>query len=145
MDRDSLCGTVSGWMVVSDSTMANVYCAGPLFSESERREMDMIARVLKDADQETFLPHRDGLELTKLTKTSLALDSDRTTCAIDSAVFHLDIYKLLSWSDAVVANLNGRTPDEGTVVEAALAWHSGKALVLFKNDDRCVYAVCSTY
>ena len=36
----------------------------------------------------------------------------------------------------VVANLNGRVADEGTVVEASLAWHAGKPLVLFKADAR---------
>ena len=40
----------------------------------------------------------------------------------------------------MVANLNGRVPDEGTVVEAAVAWHAGKALVLFKNDARSPFA-----
>jgi hypothetical protein len=35
-----------------------------------------------------------------------------------------------------VANLNGRVADEGTVVEASLAWHADKPLVLFKADAR---------
>ncbi|KQR77003.1 hypothetical protein ASG35_12045 [Burkholderia sp. Leaf177] len=38
--------------------------------------------------------------------------------------------------DVVVANLNGRVPDEGTIVEATLACHSGKPLVLYKTDVR---------
>lgn len=52
------------------------------------------------------------------------------------AVFSLDTFELLNRADAVVVNLNGRVPDEGAVVEAALAWHSGKALVLYKKDAR---------
>ena len=36
-------------------------------------------------------------------------------------------------------NLNGRVPDEGTVVEAALGWHSGKAVVLYKRDERAPF------
>lgn len=58
---------------------------------------------------------------------------------IDRSIFCLDVYKLLSWSDGVVINLNGRVPDEGTVVEAALAWHAGKPLVLYKNDSRAPF------
>ena len=42
----------------------------------------------------------------------------------------------MKWADAVVANLNGRVPDEGTVSEVALAWRSNKAVVLYKNDGR---------
>jgi hypothetical protein len=33
-------------------------------------------------------------------------------------------------------NLNGRVPDEGAVVEGAMAWTVGKAVVLFKDDAR---------
>ena len=50
------------------------------------------------------------------------------------------MFKLLSWSEGVVANFNGRVPDEGTIVEAALAWHSGKALVIYKHDSRSAFA-----
>ena len=113
--------------------MARVYCAGPLFNEPERNEIQAIAEALEEAGLETFLPQRDGLELTNLVESA---SSEEAVRAVKAAIFSLDVYKLLSWSDAVVANLNGRVPDEGTVVEAALAWHSGKALVLFKNDAR---------
>ena len=42
--------------------MSRVYCAGPLFNESERTEMAAIAQVLEKAGHTTFLPHRDGFE-----------------------------------------------------------------------------------
>ena len=118
--------------------MAKVYCAGPLFNPIERQEMEAIAKALDQQGHITFLPQRDGLELsrleTQLRESGLSIDS--ASKAIDSAIFHLDVYKLLSWSEAIVINLNGRVPDEGTIVEAALAWHAGKALVLYKCDSR---------
>jgi len=36
----------------------------------------------------------------------------------------------------LVANLNGRVPDEGAVAEAAMAWTAGKSVVLYKSDNR---------
>ena len=36
-------------------------------------------------------------------------------------------------------NLNGRVPDEGMIVEAALAYAAGKPLVLFKDDARAPF------
>jgi nucleoside 2-deoxyribosyltransferase len=121
--------------------MARVYCAGPLFNAPERQEMQEIATQLERAGHETFLPQRDGLELAQLEPILAELAEARVADdVIHRAIFSFDTFKLLSWSEAVVANLNGRVPDEGTVVEAALAWHSGKALVIYKSDSRAAFA-----
>jgi len=116
----------------------NVYCAGPLFNDAERSEMKQISDFLEQRHHRTFLPQRDGLEFAKLHPEfrGRELDAKQAESVLARAIFSLDVYKLLSWSDVVVANLNGRVADEGTVVEAALAWHSGKVLVLFKSDAR---------
>lgn len=120
--------------------MPQVYCAGPLFSASERQEMTDIAQTLEAGGYSTFLPHRDGLEFARLlpelqliTATQAAADA-----ILQKAIFSLDVYQLIGCSDAVVANINGRVPDEGTIVEAALAWLAGKPVVLYKNDVRTV-------
>lgn len=119
-----------------------VYCAGPLFNEAERAEMAEIAACLEQAGYSTFLPHRDGLEFARLRPTLLArgLDEREVSRLLARAVFSLDAFELIRKADAVVVNLNGRVPDEGAVVEAALAWHSGKALVLYKHDSRSLLA-----
>lgn len=124
------------------NTPPRVYCAGPLFNEAERAEMDAIAAGLEQAGYSTFLPHRDGLEFARLRPTLLArgLDERAVSRLLARAVFSLDAFELLRKADAVVVNLNGRVPDEGAVVEAALAWHSGKALVLYKHDARSLLA-----
>lgn len=118
--------------------MSNVYCAGPLFNSSERKEMKAISKILKSASFNTFLPHEDGLEFSRLQAVLQRLGTSELSAGsiLNRAIFSFDVYKLLNWSDAVVANLNGRVPDEGTIVESALAWYSGKAVVLYKNDDR---------
>jgi len=140
-----------------------VYCAGPLFNAYERDEMAKIACVLKDAGYATFLPQDDGIEFTRLAKEftrptvseanpqpdglgftrrvsedqeAHSMSRDVAHDLLQRAIFALDLYELLENSDAVVANLNGRVPDEGTIVEAAVAWHAGKALVLYKADAR---------
>jgi len=119
--------------------MARVYCAGPLFNEPERREMALIAEVMEAAGHETFLPHRDGPFIRlrdNLVAGGRAPDSIWPT--LRRAIFALDVNRLLSWSSAVVVNLNGRVPDEGTIVEVSLAWHGGKTVVLYKNDARAL-------
>lgn len=100
--------------------------------------MDSIAATLEAAGFTTFLPHRDGLEFAKLKPELEKLGASVEDAAhiLDRAIFSLDTYQLLGRCDAVVANLNGRVADEGTVVEASLAWHAGKPLVLFKADAR---------
>lgn len=121
--------------------MARVYCAGPLFNTPEREEMAAISNLLESSKHQTYLPQRDGLEASQLAK-NLEQDAGGRVEGRSihyRSIFLLDVYKLLSWSDVVVANLNGRVPDEGTVVECALAWHSGKALILYKNDERAPF------
>jgi nucleoside 2-deoxyribosyltransferase len=128
----------------------NVYCAGPIFNRPEVDEMGKIAGQFVDPVRfAIFLPHRDGLELSPLDNGHESASRGECHESIDDslglspeqlsrAIFALDVYKLVGWSDAVVANLNGRVPDEGTVVEAALAWVTRKALVVYKSDARSV-------
>lgn len=118
--------------------MLRVYCAGPLFNPSERAEMDSIASTLELSGFSTFLPHRDGLEFAQIKPALEQCGASPSEAAriIDRAIFALDTYQLLRCCDVVVANLNGRVPDEGTIVDATLAWHSGEPLVLYKTDVR---------
>ena len=97
-----------------------------------------IAAELEAAGHQTFLPQRDGIELSEAGRelAALQMSSDDIGDLLQRAIFCLDVYKLLGWSEAVVANINGRVPDEGTVVEAALAWHAQIPIVLYKSDAR---------
>jgi nucleoside 2-deoxyribosyltransferase len=118
-----------------------IYCSGPLFCAEEVGGMSAIAKVLEDAGFQTFLPHRDGLEgyVMRFSSTSLPSTISSIRTSIDYAIFSLDVYELIERCDAVVCNLNGRVPDEGMIVEAALAYAAGKPLVLFKDDFRAPF------
>lgn len=118
--------------------MAYIYCAGPLFNPAERDEMAAIAAALEGVGHTTFLPHRDGLEFAQLQPLLIqqGLSAPEAARVLERAIFALDVYLVLDEVDAVVANLNGRVPDEGMVVEVTLAWHRGKPLVFYKSDAR---------
>lgn len=118
-----------------------VYCAGPLFTEKEKEEMSAIGKALEGEGYKTFLPHRDGLELTDCTARLCALGVPPTEAGalVSEAIFALDVYQVLRHCHVLVANLNGRVPDEGTVSEAAMAWARGKAVVGYKSDSRSVF------
>ena len=115
-----------------------IYCSGPLFCAEEVGGMNAIAKVLEDAGFQTFLPHRDGIEgyVMRFSNTSFPSTISRIRTRIDYAIFSLDVYELIERCSAVVCNLNGRVPDEGMIVEAALAYAAGKPLLLFKDDAR---------
>lgn len=121
--------------------MPRIYCSGPLFSPEEVGGMTAIARVLEHAGHTTFLPHRDGLEAYVLHFGAVPLPPGLGLIreGIDAAIFALDAYELVERCDAVVCNLNGRVPDEGMIVEAALAFAVGKPLVLYKDDARAPF------
>jgi len=119
------------------SEKLKVYCAGPLFNDAERMEMEQIADVIESDEHEVFLPQRDGIEyFTLFPFLKEKMEAMEARLLLHRIIFNLDIYKIIGWSDAVVANLNGVVPDPGTCIEAALAWYTGKRVVYFKNDDR---------
>jgi len=117
-----------------------VYCSGPLFCPEEMAGMTAIADVLEQAGYDTFLPHRDGLEPYVLKAAGDPLLGNAAFRGLHrvagKAIFALDIYQILEGCDRLVMNMNGRVPDEGAVVEAAVAFTAGKPLVLYKNDHR---------
>lgn len=118
-----------------------IYCSGPLFCAEEVGGMNAIAKILEDNDFKTFLPHRDGIEsyVMRFGQSILSSAIPAIRSRIDYAIFSLDVYELIERCDAVVCNLNGRVPDEGMIVEAAIAYSAGKPLVLFKNDSRAPF------
>lgn len=121
--------------------MIKIYCAGPLFTAKERQEMDEIAGALEAVGFATFLPQRDGLELTKYIESLVknGFVQREASQLMSRAIFALDIYQVLHGCNALVANLNGRVPDEGTVSEASMAWSCGKVVVGYKADSRTVF------
>lgn len=119
-----------------------IYCAGPLFNQSERDEMTAIADALTGAGFAVYLPHRDGMEF-RLVHELLAQRGWEPVVAgqfLHEAIFALDVYQLAVACDAMVWNLNGRVPDEGAVSEAAMAWALGKPLVAYRDDIRSFLA-----
>ena len=119
-----------------------VYCAGPLFNQAERAEMTAIADVLTEAGYAVYLPHRDGMEFRLVLDVLVERGWEPPTAAhfLHAAIFALDVYQLAIECGAVVWNLNGRTPDEGAVSEAAIAWTLGKPLLAYRDDVRSLIA-----
>ncbi|HWB12101.1 MAG TPA: nucleoside 2-deoxyribosyltransferase [Pirellulales bacterium] len=115
-----------------------VYCAGPLFNESERQEMNSIAASLRRAGFEPFVPHADGLEFAKVQPylASQGYDPAAAGRLLHEAIFALDVYQVVLGCGALAMNMNGRVPDEGAVSEAAMAWSFGKPVVIYKADAR---------
>jgi nucleoside 2-deoxyribosyltransferase len=113
-----------------------------LFNQVEKNEMFAIAEVLEKAEFATFLPQRDGLELTRCVGRlqRLGLNVEQANRVMEKAIFALDVYQVLEGCQALVANLNGRVPDEGTVSEAAIAWAERKPIVGYKADSRTAFA-----
>lgn len=104
--------------------------------------MTAIADCLCDAGCAVYLPHRDGMEFrfvhAELTDRGWA--PPLAAKFLHAAIFALDVYQLVEECDCMVWNLNGRTPDEGAVSEAAMAWTLGKPLVAYKEDVRTLIA-----
>ncbi|MBP9023333.1 MAG: nucleoside 2-deoxyribosyltransferase [Spirochaetes bacterium] len=114
-----------------------IYCAGPLFNDLEKKEMELISYELEKSGFKTFLPHRDGLEYASIHNyfNEQSISSEETNSILSKAIFALDVYKVIT-TDGLILNMNGRVPDEGAMVEAGIAWSNNKKIVIYKNDSR---------
>ena len=58
---------------------------------------------------------------------------DRCMAWVTRAVVALDVYQTIEACQCTVLNLDGRVPDEGSLVESALAWCAGHPVVPYKT------------
>jgi nucleoside 2-deoxyribosyltransferase len=109
-----------------------------MFSVGDKGEQQSIATALEGAGFTTYLPQRDGIEVGRV----MALlnhpilegpISNDIMLRVRKWVFALDMYQLLERCQALVFNLDGRTPDDGSVVETAAAFAAGKPIVIYKT------------
>jgi nucleoside 2-deoxyribosyltransferase len=117
--------------------MSKIYCAGPLFNNKEKEEMQEIANIIELNSYEVFLPQRDGFEFFNLFSafTNLGITEEVARRILNKAIFTLDVFQVLN-CQGLILNMNGRVPDEGAMVEAGIAWSAGKKIVIYKNDAR---------
>mgnify|MGYP003976471177 FL=1 len=123
-----------------DTDKKTVYCSGALFSPEELASMSEISQVLETHGYNTYLPQRDGVEAFVMNAIDRSTTNSRLfrplTKLVNRAVFALDIYQIVDACDYFVFNMNGRVPDEGGVVETAVALTRGKPIIIYKNDQR---------
>lgn len=105
--------------------------------------MSEIAGVLEASGYGTYLPHRDGVEAFVMNSidnpVANSLLMSPLNRLVSSAVFSLDIFQIIEYCDYFVFNMNGRVPDEGGVVETAVAFAMGKPIIIYKNDQRSLF------
>ena len=109
--------------------MSRIYVAGPLFSEAEKQYNEYLSKCLEDMGFETFLPQRDGYELSEL-----LANGDSESVAMGK-IFKRDISEIQK-SDIVVFVMDGRVPDDGACVEIGYAYAMGKECIGLKTDPR---------
>lgn len=92
-----------------------IYFAGPLFSEAERRFNEQLTEKLEVLGYRVFLPQRDGVEGDRPPYDAMPPEERRI------AMFNLDRDKILA-SEVFLFVLDGRVPDEGACVELGIAY-----------------------
>jgi nucleoside 2-deoxyribosyltransferase len=115
-----------------------VYLSGPMFSKADIAQQEEIALVLDEAGFVTYQPQRDGIELAQvmgdIKVPPLPPDvMELVMPFVRKLVFAVDVYQLLDRCRAVVFNLDGRVPDDGSVMEAAVGWTAGLPVVIYKT------------
>jgi nucleoside 2-deoxyribosyltransferase len=118
--------------------MATIFLSGPMFDGADLWEQGQIQSVLQKAGYDTYLASQDGVEDEELIanlKSPLIEMSEfqKLALLVQKLGWTLDIYMATYGCDAMVFNMNGRVPDEGSVAEAANAFAVGMPVVTFKS------------
>lgn len=106
----------------------HIYIAGPLFSQGEREFNEKVNEFLLENGFSTFLPQKDGYELSRLVQETHAPDAS-------ALIFSFDVEQIHK-SDILVFIMDGRVPDEGACVEVGIAYALGKECFGVKTDSR---------
>lgn len=142
-------------------TRKRVYMAGPMFSIGDKDEQLALDKALAKK-YDVHLPQRDGVEVASVMGLlnspelhgSAMLESviiNRIVVWVTRIVEALDVFQSVEGCQCVVLNLDGRVPDEGSLVEATLAWYVGMPVVPYKttpitelgiNNNPMVNAIC---
>jgi nucleoside 2-deoxyribosyltransferase len=115
-----------------------VYCSGPMFSVGDKWEQQAVAAALEGEHYTTYLPQRDGIEVGRVMQLVQhpileGWIADHVMAVVRKWVFALDMFQLLERCNSLVFNLDGRVPDDGSVVETAAAFTAGKPIVIYKT------------
>ncbi len=122
-----------------------VYLSGPMFSTGDKREQCDLATELEGAGFPCHLPQRDGIEVGKVMellddpanhvvgKMLEPLVLDRCIAWVTRTVVALDVFQVVEGCEVTVLNIDGRVPDEGSLVEATLAWYAGHPVLPYKT------------
>ncbi len=118
--------------------MATIFLSGPMFDGADLWEQGQIKQVLVAAGYDTYLASEDGIEdetlIANLKSPLMELTAfQKVALMVQKLGWTLDIYMATFGCDAMVFNMNGRVPDEGSVAEAANAFAVGMPVVTFKS------------
>jgi nucleoside 2-deoxyribosyltransferase len=103
-----------------------LYFAGPLFSTPERTWNAEVARALRAAGHEVFLPQ------------------EQEPGKDAAGIFATDVGGI-DWADGMVAIMDGPDPDSGTAWEVGYAFGTKKPVVLVRTDSRALAGKSGDY
>ena len=126
------------------TTTTRVYLAGPMFSAGDKMEQSGVGRrpggsrlrVPRAPEQRDRGRCRDAAPQRSLLHGSNMLEPlvlDRCIVWVTRTVVALDVYQVVEGCQCTVLNIDGRVPDEGSLVEATLAWYAGHPVVPYKT------------
>jgi len=110
-----------------------IYCAGPFYSPEDRFQLEEVASTLSKGRFSSYIPHEHVLYKHYL---EILQSNQKKKDILSRSLFACNLYNLIELCDGVVFTLNGRVPDEGGNITAAISFITGKTVILYKNDFR---------
>ena len=111
----------------------NIALFGPMYNSEESKSISMLGKYL---DNLGHCFYASNIEAQYLNDESLDIDKLNIMGCLSIAS---DIFYMQEKADLVIGVLNGRVPDESTVIKLGIAYVLGLPVLLFKLDSRIAF------
>jgi nucleoside 2-deoxyribosyltransferase len=122
--------------MIGERYIMNIFSCSPLYKDEEIYVTKKFNEIINGKGYNTYSPFFEEKILYAMNEDKLDFEKMKTLSCLS---FAIDIFYMTDMADCFIGNLNGRVPDESTIIKLGIAYIIGLAVFLYKNDSRIAF------
>lgn len=107
----------------------NIATFAPLYNPEEINNINRLNKYLNSCNYDTYSPMLEAEIIKGMAENKLSEDKIKTLSILSLS---LDIYNIASVSSCCIGVINGRVPDESTIIKLGIAYILGAPVYLLR-------------